>query len=97
MNGITRSSLSPIRIPRTHHSGAKARDPKWEVKTPWNFTTTCCCCVDFDVQYRWELFDGLDASLNLDKSEIPPIKIYITYFLRRGHHQAGSLAGAAPC
>ena len=51
----------------------------------------------FIVQNRWELFDGLDASLDLDKSEIPPFEFYATNFRKEGHQQAGSLAGAAPC
>ena len=43
MNGLTRSSLSLPRTLRTHYSGAKAGDPKWEVKTPLNFTAACSC------------------------------------------------------
>ena len=35
------------------------------------------------MQNRWELFDGLDASLDLDKSEIPPFKFRIANFERR--------------
>ena len=97
MNGVTRLLLSLVRGPRTHLSGAKARDLKWEAKTPWNFTIAWCCDIVFDVQHRWELFEGLDASLNLDKGEIPPVRICITNFLRKKQRQVGSLAGAAPC
>ena len=34
MSGVTRSSLSLARVPRTHYSGVKAGDTQWEAKTP---------------------------------------------------------------
>ena len=39
--------------------------------------------MEFIVQYRWKSFDDLDASLDLDKIEIPPFKFSIANFERR--------------
>ena len=49
MNGVTKSSLSLRRALRTHYPGAKAGDPKWEVKTPLNFTAACYCDQFYNV------------------------------------------------
>ena len=43
------------------------------------------------------MFDGSDASLNLDEVETLPFQFYVTNFRKKRQQYVDSLAGAAPC